>query len=82
MRRVEIPELGHDAILGDAALPHGGLEYLRHELVAVLRGLKEAQKNEANRMPVKSNDLLTSKTPKDSISMSMYGFLWSSSPQP
>ena len=44
MRRVEIPELGHDAILGNAALPHGGLEYLRHELVAALRGLKSAKK--------------------------------------
>ena len=73
MRRVEVPELGDDALLGDAALRHGGLEDLRHELVAILSCLERVQKMDVNRMPVISgrDDLLTLNTPKDSISMSM-----------
>ena len=77
MRRVEIPELGNDALLGDTALRHGGLEDLRHELVAILSCLKRGHKKlDVNRMPRPGEegmipDLLTLKTPKDSISMSM-----------
>ena len=73
MRRVEIPELGNDALLGDTALRHGGLEDLRHELVAILSCLERVQKMDVNRMPVVRGrgDLLTLNTPKDSISMSM-----------
>ena len=73
MRWVQIPELGDDGLLGDATLRHGGLEDLRHELVAILSCLERVQKMDVNRMPVvrRRDDLLTLNTPKDSISMSM-----------
>ena len=45
MRWVQIPELGDDGLLGDATLRHGGLEDLRHELVAILSCLERVQKN-------------------------------------
>ena len=51
MRRVEIPELGDDALLGDAALLHRRLEYLRHELVAIFRGLKGEEVTLTGRPP-------------------------------
>ena len=73
MRGIQIRELGDDGLLGDAALRHGGLEDLRHELVAILSCLERGQKMDVNRMPVVRGrgDLLTLNTPKDSISMSM-----------
>ena len=52
MRWVQIPEFGDDSLLGDATLRHGGLEDLRHELVAILSCLEWVQKMDVNRMPV------------------------------
>ena len=50
MRRVEVPELGDNAVLCDAALLYRRLEYLRHELVATFRGLKGGE-SDVNRIP-------------------------------
>ena len=58
MRWVQIRELGDDGLLGDAALRHGGLEDLRHELVAILSCLEWAQKKDVNRMPVISGRVI------------------------